>query len=396
MTIRRAGHREDRRRRVFREGAWNESADADQSQATPDEPARGEATGCSRLYSAAALESNQPPITHLIPQRIVSLLLCWLVGLTALALIEFLYTVVFMSDGAVWSTWWPGLDLQGAGTVAQWFSALLLLLAAAAARFIYWIRRHRLDDYRGRYRVWVWAAVGLLLASVDVQTALHEGLGHATAYLLRPYWNLPPQLCWMVWLGSAVGIAALRLLIEMRRSPMACLVLLVSLSGYGGAAFLLLQGWPLPSRAVETMVVSGLLMTGHLHVAMSLAIYCRRVYQDAQALHGENASSPCRAVKSRADDPSEPRGARPVRAKSRKTKESAASPESRQPSRSSRAEVSEPNQPKVGATIHASNANRESDQSADSTEAEGEPRKLSKAERRRLRKLARRQQRASA
>ena len=43
------------------------------------------------------------------------------------------------------------------------------------AVLIYTLRRHRLDDYGGRYRLWLWAAACWFVMSMDEACTLHEG-----------------------------------------------------------------------------------------------------------------------------------------------------------------------------------------------------------------------------
>ena len=57
------------------------------------------------------------------------------------------------------------IDAGAAGNLAAWFSSCLLLMAAACSLQIYNLRRHKIDDYRGRYRIWVWAAIALLFTT---------------------------------------------------------------------------------------------------------------------------------------------------------------------------------------------------------------------------------------
>ena len=66
-------------------------------------------------------------------------------------------------------------DLPAAGSLGTWFSSLLLLAATMVALVVYGIRRHKTDDYHGRYRIWLWAALGMLLTATDVAANLHEG-----------------------------------------------------------------------------------------------------------------------------------------------------------------------------------------------------------------------------
>ena len=66
------------------------------------------------------------------------------------------------------------LDIAAKGSLACWFSSLLLLAAAVMAMLVYAVRRHRTDDYQGRYRVWLWAAGCWLLMATDQAASLRE------------------------------------------------------------------------------------------------------------------------------------------------------------------------------------------------------------------------------
>ena len=74
----------------------------------------------------------------------------------------------------------PAVDLAAPGSVADWFSSCLLLAAAGLGILTYLIRRHRVDDYRGRYRMWYWMVPLLVIASLDqvsdLQTSLRTAL----------------------------------------------------------------------------------------------------------------------------------------------------------------------------------------------------------------------------
>ena len=59
--------------------------------------------------------------------------------------------------------------------VYTWFSSMTLAMAAMVAVLVYTVRRHRKDDYQGRYRVWLWAAACFMLMSLDETASLHEG-----------------------------------------------------------------------------------------------------------------------------------------------------------------------------------------------------------------------------
>lgn len=106
--------------------------------------------------------------------------------------------------------------------MASWFSSLLFGLAAAGSVLVYSIRRHRLDDYRGSYRLWLWCAAAWLVMSIDATANLHAPFSAAMAQATG--WSMLGGAAWWigVW-GSMLAILALRLLLEVRECRTATL-----------------------------------------------------------------------------------------------------------------------------------------------------------------------------
>ena len=126
------------------------------------------------------------------------------------------------------------LDLAARGSLAGYASALVLFGAAALSILIYAVRRHRIDDYRGRYRVWAWAAMLWCLASIDAVADLrsllrvlcvaltgHTGPGGGVAWWLAP---------WLL----ALFFVALRTALDMRPSRPALASFLLALAMLDG------------------------------------------------------------------------------------------------------------------------------------------------------------------
>ena len=66
--------------------------------------------------------------------------------------------------------------------MATWFSSALLATCAVFGLLTYQLRRHRVDDYRGRYRMWCWVVPLFLLASVDQVAGIQESVRTALLY----------------------------------------------------------------------------------------------------------------------------------------------------------------------------------------------------------------------
>lgn len=138
-------------------------------------------------YAAEALPERQPAIATLLPTSLAGLAIAATVILLALgstmviggyepalATVErtvggrFAHTVA-----AVRSCF----DGRSAISAAGWMSQLLLTAAAVVAAVVRLMRRHRRDDYRGRYRAWGWLAGLLLTASAAAQFPLGRFVG---------------------------------------------------------------------------------------------------------------------------------------------------------------------------------------------------------------------------
>jgi len=72
-------------------------------------------------------------------------------------------------------------SLQGSGTLASWFASVLLAFSAAFCVQVYYLRRHKCDDYRGSYRLWLWAFVLFAVLSVSATVGLGQIIQNVVA-----------------------------------------------------------------------------------------------------------------------------------------------------------------------------------------------------------------------
>ncbi|HMP78350.1 MAG TPA: hypothetical protein PKD54_02750 [Pirellulaceae bacterium] len=262
---------DQRRRRVLMEEVAQSPVDTESdSTGSPEVPPRAKKAP-RRAYSKKAERRHQLKTTDLIPKRLLS----WLVlsaGLVlALGLLNLAYYFLqpLQISGSPTDVTRPesvpvGSELTGKSSVsisasnvgeavsltgrsgfAAWYSSLLLILSSLASLQIYALRQHRRNDYRGTYRVWLWFAAILMVSSLNCIVDLH----HLCSQCLQ-YWTQS-----FSWTGSGSGpsiikmsllaVIVVRGLIEIRVSPTSFVLVCFVWLAY--SATLLLQ---IPSLAV--------------------------------------------------------------------------------------------------------------------------------------------------
>ena len=381
MQFRRSGQGDERRRRVFRDEMLAPT-DQNGKESAESRRARDEADG--RVYSDAALAQRQAPLTSLLPQRVPTFLALFLGGGLAITGIEFLYARFFVGLPEPFQTALAVFDLTARGNIADWFASLIFVVAAIASTLIYAIRRHRLDDYRGRYRVWQWAAVCFVIGSFDAATGAHAILRPAMIQLTGTTW-IGDGAVWSVLLvGLALASCLIRLAIEVRAARLALAFLCLSAGAYIGFVVVTFHSQLAMPEQVRVIAGSATLLAGHFCLLYSLALYGRYVYQEAQGTRRAGRAKPVVSSPSEAEQGD---GVKRRRKSANKSKTLRVDATHKKPTTESVPENVPTISKKSVQTTAASS-------SGDASGEEGRP--MSKAERRRLRKLERRQQRQAA
>lgn len=282
MQFRRSGQRDYRRRRVLNEIRFGRSA------LWSDRPDGWTRYGSDLLarrsahYGDAEFMDEQCRLTDLVPMRLGSYLLILIVGAGIIAGLEGLYHIMpllapLTSDGRV-----AAFDLDGEGSLAVWFSSMTLALAALSAMLVYSVRRHRRDDYHGRYRVWVWAALAFLLMSLDETASLHEGFKEMMTWLTGNRVFGDGSIWWVAAYFFALGVIGTRLVADMRECGLSTLAMLAVALCYVVAVAAQL-GLILPeSGARGVMLEEGAEMLGNLLLVLAMLLHARHVVLDAE------------------------------------------------------------------------------------------------------------------
>ncbi len=289
MKFRRSGQSDERRRRVFRDEMLAGS-DEDSNERQASQPARDEADG--RVYSDAALAQRQASLTSLLPQRALTLVALFLGGGLAIAGIELFYTHIFIHLPEPFHASLTAFDLTARGNIADWLASLILATGALTSSLVYVIRRHRLDDYRGRYRMWQWATACFMAASFDAATGVHAIL-RPTMIQLTGNSLVGDGSVWSTLLvGMALAACCIRLAIEVRGSRLTTTFLCLAAGSYVGFVATTYHPFLDATPLARVVASSATLLAGHFLLVYSVALYGRHVYQEAQGTRRAGRTKP--------------------------------------------------------------------------------------------------------
>ncbi len=372
MPISAHGQREGRRRRVLRD----DRSDQESAPATSTQTSAKSAKESKRAYALEACREHQPVVTDFLPRRNWTFCVLALLGLCLVAVPQSLYSLTTITPSQPFAA----LELAGTSTVASWVSSMLLASSAVLCLAIYLLRRHRLDDYRARYRWWLLMSVVCCTASLNAVTHLH----HLVPFAMVQWTGKELTAGGAIWselvLGSCLALLAIRMGIEMRHCRGALVGIVAAFVGYALHSLIQHQVLPINSLVLSQMISAACMHLGHLSIAITLALYARHVYRDA---HGELVVP---ANKKR-------RASRAAKAKKRASKRnSEEAPEAANAEKSASSEETHEAASDPPARSKSQDQ-RERTQTEDDSTLDFQ--KLSKSERRRLRKQQRRERQAA-
>lgn len=277
-SFRRSGGRDERRRRLLADELSNSGNWPAYRVGLGDGPPQK-----SEHYGDALFLEEQPGLLDLIPRRMVFLVL--LLAISIAILVGLIAAYAWMLDHmAGGGSAIAALDLAAKGSLGCWFSSLLLLAAGIAAMLIHSVRRHRIDDYQGRYRIWVWAAACWLLMATDQAASLREGFRDLMIALTDTPLVDNGDLWWAMLYALGLGVVGSRLLVDMRSNLLAVWVF-VGAALVHSLAMAVRLGWMLPPIGNhQLMFLSGAGMTGNLMLMTAMVLHARHVIFDAEGL----------------------------------------------------------------------------------------------------------------
>ena len=245
-------------------------------------------------YSEQANVEHHPQVTDYVPRRaravVVTLLAGTAVAAGAQAIMHFAEPIAAA---------FPGVDVEAlsgqlAGGLVAWSSAVALLLAAMLAKLTYSLRRHRVDDYAGRYRVWRWIAWGGVLASINSVLHLHTLVAKVAVAATGMSLTTSGSEWWLAPLTLVGGWVFVRLMLEVGESRTSLTMLLAAAACYGVAAAGALGWAPTALGGWSGALTGALPLVGHTIALAGLMIFARYVVLDVQGLidHAPRAAAP--------------------------------------------------------------------------------------------------------
>lgn len=285
LEFRRSASRDDRRRRVLTEEVVSGGTTATRTRKTSAQGGAGDDPGSA--YNDAAALDRQAQVTDFIPRKQLWLLSVGLGGMTSVGAVAAAHW--FRQRALAAGDWSPQqldalapLELGAAGSVGAWLTAALLSLAGGLCLLVFMLRRHRRDDYRGRYRVWLSTALLAAAAGVCCVAPLNQVFAALAVHLTGWSASASGVEWWLAPVGLLFAVQAVRLLLEVRRCRVATVLLAIAMVGWL-TSLLALPFGPL-SQAGGAVLAGGAHLVAALALAVAVLAYARHVVLDIQGL----------------------------------------------------------------------------------------------------------------
>ncbi len=282
----------DRRRRAIRESSVSQNTLGSDSprrvhrkraESDSDDPAAN-ALRRDPGYSQNVRRACQQRFMQLIPIRRSSLILVistvWIVWALLLAGHYLIHV-----RGQAWSQL-PIASLfhiRNRDSIAHWLGTQLWMITALTATLIFQLRRHKMDDYRAKYRIWLIYVFAAIACSLDASSSALYRLGWSIDGWARAEIGYSGWSVVFVSFASIVAVLALRLCTELKVAPLSVTFWVFGLFAWGVGAILGtgLIRTNLPQSQLD-MFVGGAWLGGILAVWISAGVYLRHIYIQAQ------------------------------------------------------------------------------------------------------------------
>jgi len=244
---------------------------------------------------------RQLRVTDLVPRKYLTLLLWFLSGMTVIVGLEALYAWMPELAGRTTDGRIAALDLDSEGSLGAWYSSFILQLAAAMALVVFVVRRQKADDYHGRYRIWAWAALCWQVMSIDESASVHEGFKELMTLTTGQRVLGDGSIWWVAAYALILGTLGVRLVLEMRACRGSTASLFLSGLCFVAAIVAQMGGvWP-DQGARAVMLEEGFEMAGGVLLLLAMTLHARYVILAAQGSSLAGATKSKRQRKKSAD-----------------------------------------------------------------------------------------------
>lgn len=267
--------RHERRRRFLSDDAEDVANEEIGQPLRATDSVKRNIDSATKCYTEAASVAAQRAVCTLFPSRLLSIALvvsaCLMLAGGCLLLhvaVPPIASVLPVEDVAF-------LRLDDRGSVGRWLASVLMMAAGSLAVFIYSLRRHRTDDYHGRYRVWLWILCGCVLASLAETTGLGQ-LARAVCRRAAEWTSVRSGVLWPIIISLVAMAIGTRLYFEIRRCRWAVAALAAAACGFLIAATAG-QDWPVKWGVGKPLVVHGSWLSAYAFVLATFLLYARHV-----------------------------------------------------------------------------------------------------------------------
>lgn len=274
-----------RRRRVVLEEVTQSARHAtDPRESTVSTPNPGTPIDAkTKAYTTSAHRRHQKKTTDLFPKRYRALALVILLLTGSVWGLNALSTYSSQWQDTLTASQLQAFALSGNGSLSSWFASFLLVLAGLASLQIYALRQHRCDDYRGTYRLWGWLAALFLLGSINCVVDLAGLLHSVTAALIGT--DPGNGLVWLVTAQLLVlFLLVVRGIFEIRASVGALVGVVVVWIAYSSAVVLQIPAVKENLVQDSQFYYGNCLLIGSCSVFMSIVQYARFVFLHSNGL----------------------------------------------------------------------------------------------------------------
>jgi hypothetical protein len=255
----------------------------------PPSGVRAAAARTPAEYDPVAFPERQPAVATLLPTHL-GRLAAWAVGITliiAAAVAPGLHAPTFSALGRVVGPRFARTVAAAAAcfdagsmlSLAGWLSQVLLAVAAAVALVVRFMRRHRRDDFAGRYRAWGWLAGLFVAASCSAQTPVGRVVGtfmmEATGVAFGP----AGSGWWVAIAATLLGGVSLWAVLPLHERAATALWLASGLMAWGVSAA---AAWLSATQGVHPGVAPAAWATGSGLLAIAMLVAARSVIREVR------------------------------------------------------------------------------------------------------------------